>query len=274
MASSLKHSGIDKENSDMKLGFLGTGAITSALITGLSAAAIESLSICVSPRNPLIAADLVNRFPRVSAASSNQGVLEECETVVLAVRPQIVEDVLAELRFGSHHHVISIVSGLRLGRLSQLLRPVTKITRAVPLPLAAQRQSPTAICPADQATADLFALIGTVYPADREEEYSAFCAATSSVASHFAFADCIASWMSDHGIAQDQARDYLGKIFTGLANMMVESPERSLESLTSDFATAGGTNRQILAHLVDREAFKALGEGLDAVLARNMGRAG
>jgi pyrroline-5-carboxylate reductase len=52
----------------MKLGFVGTRAMTSALVTSLSSVDVEQLSICLFPRNAVVAADLVNRFPRVSVA--------------------------------------------------------------------------------------------------------------------------------------------------------------------------------------------------------------
>jgi pyrroline-5-carboxylate reductase len=71
----------------MKLGFIGTGEITSAMVTGLSSSDAELHSIRLSPRNLAIATELANRFPNVSIASSNQDVLEHCDTVVIAVRP-------------------------------------------------------------------------------------------------------------------------------------------------------------------------------------------
>ena len=96
----------------MKLGFVGTGEITSAMVTGLSSCGAAPHSIRLSPRNPAVAADLAHRFPGVSVASSNQKVLDDCETVVIAVRPQVVRNVLSELRFRPEHHVISVVAAL------------------------------------------------------------------------------------------------------------------------------------------------------------------
>jgi pyrroline-5-carboxylate reductase len=48
-----------------KLGFLGTGAITSAMVTGLKTAGKESRAILLSPRSAAVAADLANRFDKV-----------------------------------------------------------------------------------------------------------------------------------------------------------------------------------------------------------------
>ena len=141
----------------MRLGFVGTGAITSAMVTGLSSGVAEPPAIRLSPRDPGIAADLANRFPRVSIASSNQDVLDHSAIVVLAIRPQIAPHVISELRFRPEHRVISVVSGLSLRLVSDLTTPAAKITRVVPLPSVANKRGPTAIYPPDGMVADLFA---------------------------------------------------------------------------------------------------------------------
>jgi len=68
----------------MKLGFVGTGSMTSAMVTGLRSSALESPSIFLSPRNSIVAVELAGLFPHVSITASNQDVLDQCETVVLA----------------------------------------------------------------------------------------------------------------------------------------------------------------------------------------------
>src|SRR5579871_4719870 len=117
----------------MKLGFLGTGAITSAMVTGLCSPEGGEYEILLSPRNAEVAAALARRFPQVSVAPSNQEVVDRSDTVVIAVRPQVTESVLADLRFPAERNVISLVSGFSVRRLAGLIAPATNIARAVPL---------------------------------------------------------------------------------------------------------------------------------------------
>jgi pyrroline-5-carboxylate reductase len=252
----------------MKLGFVGTGAMTSAMVTGLSSGNSGPPSISLSPRNAALAADLAARFANVSVASSNQDVLDESQTVVLAVRPQVAQDVLSELHFRPDHHVISIVSTLALRRLSDLVAPARRVTRAVPLPSAAKQRSPTAIYPRDSAAVDIFAHLGLAFEVDTEGEFDALCAATATIASYFAFTHTIATWLEGRGLPKAQARDFVARIFSELADVVVEAPGRSFESLAADYATRGGTNEQILMHLTERRVFETLTEGLDAVMRR------
>jgi len=260
----------------MQLGFIGTGEITSSIVTGLCSFGPTSHSIRLSPRNAAVARELVRRFEGrfkgrftgISVASSNQEVLDCSDTIVVAVRPAASRAVLSELRFGSDHHIISLVSGLSLQRLSRLVPPATRIARAVPLPSTARRLSPSAICPADPAALDLFAELGTVFPVETEGEFDAICATTATIASYFAFVERIASWLAQQGIPESKARDYIGRLFFGLTTAAVEAPERSFQSFAANHATAGGINEQLLKHLVERGLLTSVSEALDAVLHR------
>jgi pyrroline-5-carboxylate reductase len=252
----------------MKLGFVGTGEITAAMVTGLKTSDAELHSIRLSPRNPVIAAELAHRFPGVSVGSSNQEVLDSSETVVIAVRPQIVRSVLSELRFRPDHHVISVVSALSLRSASELVSPATRIARAVPLPSTAKRLSPTPIYPPDRLVCNLFAKLGTVFAVETESEFDAMCAATSTIAYYFAFTDRVASWLARNRVPESKARDYVARLFWGLTTAAVEAPERSFESLSSDHATAGGINEQFLKHMLELGVLENVAGGLDAVMRR------
>lgn len=254
----------------MRLGFLGTGTITSATVTGLSAARCE-YAMVLSPRNEAVAADLARRFPSVAVASSNQALVDECETVVIAVRPQIAEEVLKELRFSADQNVISVVSGFSVARLAGLVAPAAKITRAVPLPSAARRGSPTAIYPRDRLTVELFGHLGTAFAVDTEREFDALCTITATMAAYFAFAGGAAGWLTQQGIAAQEARDYVAQIFLGLAETAVGRQGSSFEQLATDHATRGGTNEQVLTYLRGHGVFERFAEALDGVMRRVTG---
>jgi pyrroline-5-carboxylate reductase len=100
-------------------------------------------------------------------------------------------------------------------RLSELVVPAVRITRAVPLPSAAKRLSPTAIYPADPVAFELFDAVGTVFPVERENEFDAICATTATIASYFAFNETNASWLERQSVPASQARDYIARLFLG-----------------------------------------------------------
>jgi pyrroline-5-carboxylate reductase len=249
----------------MKLGFVGTGAITAAIVTGLNSAPGKQHSIRLSPRNAKIASELATRLPGVLVAASNQDVLDSGDVIVLAVRPQVAQSVVSELRFRPDHHVISLISTFSLASISGLVAPATKVTRAVPLPSVADRRGPTAIYPPGRLVAELFDRLGTAIEVESESEFDALCAATATIASYFAFADAIASWLAGQGVPGPKAGDYVTRLFAGLN---VEVAGRSLKSLADGHSTRGGINEQLLTHLVEHHVFENLSQGLDAVLRR------
>lgn len=240
------------------------------MVTGLSG---EGHAIGLSPRNAEVAADLARRFPGVRVAASNQEVLDECEVAVIAVRPQIAQEVLAALRFREDHHAISLVSGLRLERLRELVRPAGSVTRAVPLPSAARRRCPTAIYPRDRAAIEMFTSLGAAFAADTEDEFDAFCTATATMATYFAFAGGVSSWLTRHGIGQAEARDYVARIFAGMSQTATEAPDRSFRELAAEHATKGGTNEQLLGELTRGGVWERLSDALDGVMRRVTGAA-
>jgi pyrroline-5-carboxylate reductase len=252
----------------MQLGFIGTGEITSSIVTGLSSSRPTAHSIWLSPRNSAIAKGLANRFHGISVASCNQEVLDHSDTIVIAVRPSVARHVLSELRFRPDHQVVSLISALALRSLSELVVPAVRIARAVPLPSTANRLSPTAIYPPDQVAFELFAAVGTVFPVERESEFDAICATTATIAFYFAFKETIASWLEQQGVPAWQARDYVARLLLGVTTGAVEASERSFQSLAATHATSGGINEQFLKHLVEDGLLTRVSEPLDAILHR------
>jgi pyrroline-5-carboxylate reductase len=252
----------------MTLGFLGTGAITTAIVTGLRSGEGDPYPIRLSPRNAEAAAELAHRFPWVSVCGSNQEVLDGCDTVVIAVRPQVAEEVLSGLRFSCNHHVISLVAGFAQKRLAELVKPAGSVTRAVPLPSAAQRRSPTAVYPHCKRTADLFGLVGEVFEVDSEAELNALGTATATMAAYFAFAEHITWWVTQHGIPPSAARDYMARVYAGLADAAMAAPRRDFDGLAAAHATPGGLNEQLLKDLREHGVFQIFSDALDAVYRR------
>jgi pyrroline-5-carboxylate reductase len=55
----------------------------------------------VSLRGREISAKLTAEFPAVLTSGDNQAIVDGCDTVVLAIRPQVAEKVISPLRFRS-----------------------------------------------------------------------------------------------------------------------------------------------------------------------------
>ena len=252
----------------MKLGFIGTGALTSAVVTGLKSVAGVSVPVLLSPRNNEIATSLASRFPDVRVAADNQTVVDNCDTIMLAVRPQIAHDVLSELQFRRCHHVVSLIATLSRESIAALTAPAERVTKALPMPMIAHHQGATIICPPDQSMATLFGRLGKVVEVELSSEFDALSVVTATYAAYFKYLDTIHNWLKDHGVADSKGRDYIAALFAALANAPEAAPDASFMDLAKEYATRGGINEQVLRELSDRNVFDVFAESLDGVHRR------
>lgn len=256
----------------MTIGFIGTGTIATAMVTGLSSAGGMRPDIRLSPRSAAIAAGLADRFGNVSVCASNQEVVDSSQTVVLSVRPQVAEAVLSRLHFSSGQNVISVIAGYPVRRIAGLVAPADRIWRAIPLPSVAKRQGPIAMHPPGGAGAELFDRLGKVFGIEAEDHLNAFSTATATMAAYFGFAGGVASWMARKGVPEQQAQDYTARMFAGLADTGAEASGQSFEDLAAAHATRGGLNEQVMRDLTAEGVFHALTEALDRVHQRASGQ--
>jgi pyrroline-5-carboxylate reductase len=250
-----------------KLGFIGTGTITSAIVEGLCAGAAITEPIRVSPRNEKVAAALAARFPNVIVGASNQDVVDASDVVFLAVRPQVALAVLEALRFRPEQRIVSLIATFPRARVAALVSPAQAVTCAVPQPTVSARLSPTAIFPPDRFVAAIFDELGAAFEASSEREFQALFATTAAMATFFTLLDTLARWLVKQEVSPETARNYVTKMFQGLANVPGQS-KSSFTELAAEFKTKGGLNEQFANVLAERGAFIAFSSALDLIFDR------
>ena len=242
----------------MKLGFIGTGALTAAIVIGLKSVAADSVSVVLSPRNEEIAANLASRFPNVRVAPDNQAVLDECDTIMLAVRPQIAHQVLPELKFRRDHHLISLIATLSREEIVGLTAPASRVTKALPMPMIAYRLGATIIYPPDPAVTALLGGLGKVIEVESSSEFDALSVVTATYATYFKYLDTIHRWLKAHDVPETKGRDYIAALFAALGHAPETAPDVDFTHLAQDYATRGGINEQVLNELTARNVFDAV----------------
>jgi pyrroline-5-carboxylate reductase len=119
---------------DLRFGFLGAGKMATALARGWLATGLASTS-------QILASDLLPQAREAfgtatgsRTVSDNRQVLTESNLIVLAVKPQSMAALLAEIRpeVTAQHLVISLAAGFSLQRLEEGLGPETRLVRVMP----------------------------------------------------------------------------------------------------------------------------------------------
>lgn len=252
----------------IRLGFVGTGTIAEAVVTGLGKTGFSDTPIVVSPRSESVAARLATAHRNVSVALSNQDVLDRSDLVFLAVRPQIVEEVVRALRFRSGHHIVSFVAATPLDRLLEWINQPVRLSQAIPLPFVADLQGATAIHPPDEVSNAIFSALGTAVEVESKREFDLLAAASSIMGTYFGILDAASAWLESQGLARGAGDAYLRQLFAGLDHTARSKPATSFVELVDEHSTRGGLNEQVLKDFRAFGGTEALEKALDRVLGR------
>ena len=252
----------------MKLGFIGTGKITSAVITGICTSKISFQKIIISPRNRNISQKLKKRFRKVYIAKTNQEIVEKCNWVFLAVTPKVGAKILPKLNFRSNQKIISFISTINLAQLKKIVKKRAKIVRAIPLPPISLGKGPVPICPPDNQVRDFFNKIGTTVEIKSERSSKNFWATSGMMAPFYEMLKVLSDWLVKKGINRNEAQKYITSLFFALSEDSVSNSKKHLKYLVSESHTSGGLNEQGVKELRRSGFYKSLEKSLNSILKR------
>lgn len=117
-----------------KLGFIGAGNMAGALIKGLIAAKLYKPKEIVASDSVPAQLKKLKKAYKVGGTANNREVVREAQTIVLAVKPQILDQVLAEIQseVTKAKLFISIAAGVTLRRLENGLGGKARVVRVMP----------------------------------------------------------------------------------------------------------------------------------------------
>ena len=116
------------------IGFIGAGNMATALISGLINNGQEPSKIISSSQEKEHLEEL-DRDIGVMTSTDNQKVSEESDLIILAVKPNIIETVLSEIKeaiIEKNNLVISIAAGVKIKKIESIIGSSARIIRAMP----------------------------------------------------------------------------------------------------------------------------------------------
>jgi len=255
----------------LKLGFLGTGTISEAVVRGICSAATINATISVSPRNHERAQQLAADFKQVTVAENNQQVINDSDYVFIALRRQIVADELSKLDFSRTKAIISLVPTISRAQIAQYCRQsIENIYRAVPLPFIEKHQSTTPMFPNEPTLQSIFKQTGGVIIATDEKQFDLFMLGGSTMGIYFKFAGLCANWLNEQGLQAEQANLYISRLFLSLAQQSAAQTNPNFKSLQDEYSTKGGTNELIAKRFEDFGGNTALLKAFAAALGEQL----
>lgn len=252
----------------MRLGFVGSGAITESIVKGLVTGNPATTGIVVSPRNALVANRLTKLSTLVRIGRDNQDVVDSTDIVFIAVLPQICDSVLSAIQFRSDQKVVSLVATVSHEKLAEWIPVSTQITRAIPLPAVADKRGITAIYPHDENLVDLFRSLGTVFVCDDRRQFDLVATGSALMGTYFGILGICQTWLLAMGMKEADSTAYLKALVLGLSEAMGTDNAKSFEDLRVTHTTPGGLNEQMFGTFCSNGGKDALEMGLASILKR------
>ena len=252
----------------MKLGFIGTGNISSDVITGICNSKISFKRILVSPRNKQKAQKLKKKFKRVNIAKSNQEVIDKSDWIFLGVLPEVGEKILPKLNFKTNQTIVSFISTINYAQLKKIVKKKAKIVRAIPMPPISLCKGPIPIFPPDKKVKFFFDKIGTTIEIKSEKLSKNFWAISGSMASFYELLKVLSDWLVKKKLKRNQAQKYITSLYSALAALAAVHAEKNLKNFVVESQTPGGLNWQGVNELRKSGYFKSLEKSINNILKR------
>jgi pyrroline-5-carboxylate reductase len=252
----------------MKLGFIGTGKITSAVIEGICKSKILFSKIIISPRNKVLAQKLSKKFKKVTIAKNNQEIVNNCNWVFLSITPTVGQKIIKELKFKSNQIIISFISTITLAQLKKAIRVKAKIIRAIPLPPISLKKGPVPICPPNKKVKEFFNKIGTTVEIKNEKSSINFWSTSGMMAPFYELLRVMTEWLVKRGVKRDNAQKYITSLFLALSEDAVINSKKDLKYLVKESQTPKGLNEQGVKELTKAGFYKSLEKTLNNINKR------
>ena len=252
----------------MKLGFIGTGKITSAVVTGICRSNISYKNIIISHRNKSIAQRLKKKFKKITISKDNQEIINSSDWIFLSVTPTVGEKIIKNLKFRSNQTIISFISTITLAQLKKTIKVKAKIIRAIPLPPISLKKGPVPICPPNKKVKDFFNKIGTTVEIKNEKSSINFWSTSGMMAPFYELLRVMTDWLVKRGVKRNNAQKYITSLFLALSEDAVVNSKKDLKYLVKESQTPKGLNEQGVKELTKAGFYKSLEKTLNSIHKR------
>lgn len=260
---------MDKKTTFPTIGFIGTGAITTAIITGLCERVPEKpYPIVVSPRNAHNAAFLKKSYPgRVTIAQSLQQVADSSDWLILAVAPEIGEEICRGIKFRPEHKVINLLTDKVLPEVKSWIGKTAVLVHMVPLTFNAICDGPIVLYPPLEEAVKIFGDIGVIIQVEERYHAAVLAAVTGCVTPFYTMIESLMEWVKSQGVPGPLAANYVTSFFRAICEQAVQCNEQQLHNM-ADEATPGSINQMVKDILEEQGGFNIWTMAMDAAIKR------
>ncbi|BBP46769.1 pyrroline-5-carboxylate reductase [Thiosulfatimonas sediminis] len=240
-----------------KICFIGAGNMAKSLIGGLLASGYETQNILATDPNPEQRANLTSQFA-IQTYADNGEALMHADIVVLAVKPQILRQVCAEIHDtvqASSPLIISVAAGIRTVDIERWLGGELPIVRTMPNTPALIQTGATGLFANTQVSTEqrsqaehIMRATGLALWVAQEDQLDTVTALSGSgPAYYFLFMEAMEQAAQDLGLDAKSAHLLTMQTALGAAKMVMES-QQSCAQLRANVTSPNGTTQSAIEY--------------------------
>ncbi len=243
-----------------RIGFLGAGNMASALAAGFIKAGLAQpaelyLYDVIEEKSQKLSESL-----RAKAATSVRQVMQNCEVIVLAVKPQNAPELLPDVApwAGPKHLFVSILAGVPTSSLEAQIGGQPRVIRVMPNTPSLVGLGASGVAPGQFATPEdmdlslaLFRSVGIAVAVEESQINAVTAISGSGPAYFFYLIEALVDAATDLGLATETAKALVLQTALGAGKLAVESPDAPA-ILRAKVTSKGGTTEAGLNQLMER----------------------
>lgn len=255
-----------------RIGFIGVGNMGEALLRGLiGSGLIPPARIFASDINVEKVCNLSEELG-INAVESNRKLVLESDIILLAVKPDVIRDVLAEIApdLAQPGWCISIAAGVSTAAIEGLLQSGVPVVRVMPNTPAMVGEGMAAICPGRFAnethiekTKEIFQSVGKAIVVQEKLMDAVTALSGSGPAFVFLIIEALADAAVQLGLARADATIMAAQTVLGAGKMVIDTGEHPAV-LKNKVTSPGGTTA---AGLYELERGRVRAAIIDAIVA-------
>lgn len=216
----------------MKLGFIGTGNMASAIMGGIIRNGIVPAQEIIGADKFAPGREKVKEQFGIHVTDDNLEVASKADVIVLSIAPQLYEGVITEIRdvVKENQIIVTIAAGKTLGWMKELFGRPVKIVRTMPNTPAMVGAGMTGVCPNEHVSKEETDYILTLLKGFGEAELiteNLFDAVVSTSGSSPAMIFMIIEAMADAGVSgglsRAKAYKFASQAVLGSAKMALDT---------------------------------------------------
>jgi pyrroline-5-carboxylate reductase len=251
----------------MKIGFIGAGNMTQALIKGiLETKHIKNTQVYVSNRTPGKLIKLKELYPGLNARQYNEEIVDECDIVILAMKPQDLPAAISEIseKFREEQIIISLAAGINIDALEKII-PTGRLARMMPntpsligrgvIGLLTQNMDESG----SDLIHDIFKSLGVMLDVETEDQFDALMVSCSS-GTGFVFEMMMywQDWIQERGFTDEESKQMTIETFLGASLLAAQSAGIDIEELQQRVTSKKGVTAAGLNSMRELEIERAL----------------